>query len=103
MISRRQALLASLAVPLSKVAMAQTKPSGKMTLSIHQNTSRAAGYRKSLEGWAKAGIKFVEVTDVLLDDFLTGERTLRSDVLDRLVDVLGYELQKHSPQSGDGV
>ena len=41
-----------------------------MTLSIHQNTSRAAGYRKSLEGWAKAGIKFVEITDVLLDEFL---------------------------------
>jgi 2-keto-myo-inositol isomerase len=41
-----------------------------MTLSIHQNTSRGAGYRKSLEGWAKAGIKNVEITDVLLDDFL---------------------------------
>ena len=33
------------------------------------------------------------VTPLLLDDFLTGERTLRSDVLDRLVGVLGYELQ----------
>jgi sugar phosphate isomerase/epimerase len=44
-----------------------------MTLSIHQNTSRAAGYRKSLEGWAKAGIKFVEITDVLLDEFLKSD------------------------------
>jgi sugar phosphate isomerase/epimerase len=44
-----------------------------MTLSIHQNTSRAAGYRKSLEGWAKAGIRFVEVTDVLLDEFLKSD------------------------------
>ena len=44
-----------------------------MTLSIHQNTSRAAGFRKSLEGWAKAGIKFVEITDVLLDEFLKTE------------------------------
>ena len=34
------------------------------------------------------------VTPLLLDDFLTGERTLRSDVLDRLVHVLGYELQR---------
>lgn len=42
-------------------------------LSIHQNTSRAAGYRKSLEGWAKAGIKYVEITDVLLDEFLKTE------------------------------
>jgi 2-keto-myo-inositol isomerase len=41
-----------------------------MTLCIHQNTSRMAGFRKSLEGWAKAGIKNVELTDVLLEEFL---------------------------------
>ena len=41
-----------------------------MTLSLHQNTSAAAGYRRSLEGWAKAGITHVELTDRLLDDFL---------------------------------
>jgi len=50
--------------------MGQTAAPGKMLLSIHQNTSRAAGYRKSLEGWAKAGIKYVELTDAMLDDFL---------------------------------
>jgi hypothetical protein len=33
------------------------------------------------------------ITPILLDDFLTGERTLRSDVLDRLANVLGYELK----------
>jgi 2-keto-myo-inositol isomerase len=70
MISRRELLVSTLALPLADAAMAQSKPSGKMTLSIHQNTSRAAGYRRSLEGWAKAGIKFVEVTDVMLDEFL---------------------------------
>ncbi len=43
---------------------------------MHQNTSRAAGYRKSLEGWAKAGIKNVEITDVMLDEFL------KTDTLD---------------------
>ena len=43
---------------------------GKMTLAIHQNTSAGAGYRKSLEGWARAGIKQVELTAALLDDFL---------------------------------
>lgn len=32
------------------------------------------------------------MTPVVLDDFLTGERTLRSDVMDRLASVLGYEL-----------
>jgi sugar phosphate isomerase/epimerase len=41
-----------------------------MTLSIHQTTSAGAGYQKSLEGWAKAGIRQVEPTAALLDDFL---------------------------------
>ena len=62
--------MSTLAVPLADAAMAQPKSSGTMTLSIHQNTSRAAGYRRSLEGWARAGIKFVEITDVMLDEFL---------------------------------
>jgi sugar phosphate isomerase/epimerase len=37
---------------------------------MHQGTSRAAGYRKSLEGWSKAGIKHVELSDTMLEDFL---------------------------------
>ena len=41
-----------------------------MLLSIHQNTSRAAGYRGSLEGWARAGIQYVELNDRMLDEFL---------------------------------
>jgi hypothetical protein len=36
----------------------------------------------------RAGISLL-----VLDEFLTGERTLRSDVLDRLGSVLGYVLQ----------
>ena len=66
MLSRRTALLA----PLAQVVTGAHAASGKMVLSLHQNTSRAAGYRKSLEGWAKAGIKNVELTDVMLDEFL---------------------------------
>jgi sugar phosphate isomerase/epimerase len=42
----------------------------KMTLALHQNTSSGAGYRGSLEGWARAGIKNVELTNTLLDGFL---------------------------------
>jgi hypothetical protein len=42
----------------------------KMSLAIHQNTSAAAGYRRSLEGWARAGITNVEITVQLLDEFL---------------------------------
>lgn len=35
----------------------------------------------------------IGVTPLLLDEFLTGERTLRSDVLDRLAATLGFVLQ----------
>lgn len=34
----------------------------------------------------------VGITPLLLDDFLTGERTLRSDVMDRLASALGCAL-----------
>jgi 2-keto-myo-inositol isomerase len=37
---------------------------------MHQNTSLNAGYRKSLEGWARAGVKNVELVGTVLDDFL---------------------------------
>ena len=33
------------------------------------------------------------ISSLALDEFLTGERTLRSDVLDRLARILGYVLQ----------
>ena len=52
---------------------AQSAPSGKMLLSLHQNTSRSAGYQGSLEGWAKAGIRYVELNDRLLDGFLEND------------------------------
>lgn len=55
---------------IAGVAASAVAATGKMTLCMHQGTSRAAGYRKSLEGWAKAGIKNVELSDALLDDFL---------------------------------
>ena len=67
MISRRAILVTPLALAAARAAAAA---SGKMTLAIHQNTSAGAGYRKSLEGWSRAGIKNVEMTAALLDDFL---------------------------------
>ncbi len=42
----------------------------------------------------------IGVTPAMLDEFLTGERTLRSDVLDRLAAALGYDLQK-TPTADD--
>ena len=68
-LSRREMLLTPVALALAGAAPAAAE-SKKMTLAIHQNTSNGAGYQKSLEGWARAGIKDVEVTNNLLDDFL---------------------------------
>ncbi len=72
-LTRRTFLAASLATPLARLVDAQTAPPGKMLLSIHQNTSRAAGYRGSLEGWARAGIQYVELNDRVLDGFLDND------------------------------
>ena len=66
--------MAPLTAPLAQIVSAQV-PAGKMVLSIHQNTSRNAGFRGSLEGWAKAGIKYVELADTALDQWLMGGET----------------------------
>jgi 2-keto-myo-inositol isomerase len=67
-LSRRTVLLTSVAVSGAPAAL----PAGRkeMMLAIHQTTSAGAGYRKSLEGWSRAGIKYVELSNVLLDEFL---------------------------------
>lgn len=59
---------------------------GKMVLSIHMNTTGAAGFRKSLEGYAKAGIKYVEISGISLDGFL---KTDSLPAANRLVKDLG--------------
>jgi 2-keto-myo-inositol isomerase len=59
-----------LVTPVAMMVAAEVSAAGKMSLAIHQNTSAAAGYRASLEGWARAGIKNVEITAALLDAFL---------------------------------
>jgi len=66
LLSRR----AMLAAPLVMSAARSATAASRMTLAIHQNTSAAAGYRGALEGWARAGVKNVEITAALLDDFL---------------------------------
>jgi 2-keto-myo-inositol isomerase len=68
MLNRRELLIASaLGV---KAANAATQ---KMSLCIHQTTSLAAGYRKSLEGYSRAGIKYVEVITPHLDAFIKSD------------------------------
>jgi 2-keto-myo-inositol isomerase len=69
-LSRREVLVAPVALAAARAVSALPPASGKMTLALHQNTSAGAGYRKSLEGWSHAGIKNVEITNTLLDDFL---------------------------------
>src|SRR4051812_12487392 len=67
--SRREMLI----TPLAMMVAATASAADKMSLAIHQNTSAAAGYRASLEGWGRAGIKHVEITAALLDGFLKTE------------------------------
>ena len=81
MLSRRLMLLTPLALLAPRVGFAVD---GKMTLCLHTNTSAGAGYRGALEGWAKAGIKNVELNAALVDDFmktdtLAGARQVLSD------------------------
>jgi 4-hydroxyphenylpyruvate dioxygenase len=76
MTSRRDFLIGAAAAGLSPIA-ASGAPAratgGKMTLCMHSNTSVAAGYRAALEGWAKAGIKNVELNALFLDEFLKAD------------------------------
>ena len=75
--TRRTVLLASSA--------AMAAPSSAMSLCLHQTTSAAAGYRRSLEGYAKAGLKYVEVIPQHIEEFVAKEgmpaaRRLLSDL-----------------------
>src|SRR5436309_11224719 len=65
MLSRRTALLSSSAAMAAR--------SAPMALCLHQTTSAAAGYRRSLEGYAKAGIQYVEVIPQHLEEFVRKE------------------------------
>jgi 2-keto-myo-inositol isomerase len=69
MLARRQLLLSVLASATPMPAFS----SSSLNLCIHQTTSLAAGYRKSLEGYARAGIKFVEIIPAHLEPFLKSD------------------------------
>jgi sugar phosphate isomerase/epimerase len=77
MLSRRTVLLSSSAALAAKP--------GAMSLCLHQTTSAAAGYRRSLEGYARAGIKYVEVIPPHVEEYVKKEgmpaaRRLLSDL-----------------------
>ncbi len=66
---------------MRKEAREEATLSGQLRRAVHAS-------EKSLSAVAdQAGI-----TPLMLDEFLTGERTLRSDVIDRLANVLGCQL-----------
>ena len=83
--TRRAMLMTPLALIGARAASAAQGKTSRMTLAIHQNTSARAGYRKSLEGWSRAGIKYVELTPGALDEFLktdslAGARRVMTDL-----------------------
>ena len=73
MLTRRSLLLTPLAASLARVVHAQSAAPGKMLLAMHQNTTRAAGFRGSVEGWARAGIRYVELGAPQLAAFLEND------------------------------
>jgi 2-keto-myo-inositol isomerase len=90
-------LMAPLIQAAASVAKGAEK-GGKLTLCLHQNTSLGAGYRKSLEGWARAGIKQVELVSPLLDEFL------KTDTLEsarKVITDLGLTAVSCSPGQND--
>ncbi len=72
MLTRRSLLMVPLAAPLASLVNAQSASPGKMLLAMHQNTTRAAGFQASMEGWARAGIRYVELGAPQLNAFLEG-------------------------------
>jgi len=86
MLTRRLLLALPAVAGLVRPLHAQpSQPASRMQLALHQNTSAASGFRRSLEGWARAGIRYVELTDVMLDEFLAsdtldGARRLLADL-----------------------
>lgn len=74
MVSRRDLLMAPAAMLAWRAAGSSAAAApARMTLAMHQNTSSRAGFRASLEGWARAGITQAEITNGLLDQFLQSE------------------------------
>jgi 2-keto-myo-inositol isomerase len=69
MVSRRIVCFAPLAQVVTRAASAPAK----MQLCMHMTTTVSAGFRGSLEGWARAGIKSCEFTSSAVDAFLKTE------------------------------
>jgi len=71
-------------------AAAESTFSGKLRRAIH-----ASGFHLNYVA------DRVGTTPIVLDEFLTGERTLRSDIIDRLAALLGCKLCREESESGE--
>lgn len=67
MLSRRGLIAAGAVLPL------RAAPGGTMHLCMHQTTSAGSSFGASLEGYARAGIRYVEIIPPLVDQFLKQE------------------------------
>ena len=63
MLTRRNLLAATAATPLSAAT-------GRMFLCMHQTTSAGSTFRASLAGYARAGIRYVEITLPMIAEFV---------------------------------
>jgi 2-keto-myo-inositol isomerase len=77
-LTRRTLLAAGSALPLPAMR-------GAMSLCMHQTTTAGSTFRDSLDGYARAGIRYVEVIPPLVDEFVKREsvpaaRRLLSDL-----------------------
>ncbi len=92
--NRRDFLAATAATPL----LAQsTRPAGRLLACVHQVSSNGFDYRTSLEGYAKAGIRAVEVVLAKAKEF--GDKDSPSAAR-RLLDDLGLKAVSSSNQLG---
>ena len=67
---------------LRKEARTEATLSGDLRRAIHASPMSPSSIAKQ-----------ARIDPIMLDEFLTGERTLRSDVMDRLAGTLGYDLK----------
>ena len=59
----------------SAAALLRPAENATMHLSIHQTTSARSSFRASLEGYARAGIRYVEVIPPMVEEFVKHEST----------------------------
>ena len=68
----------------------------RMRQEARSEPTLSGEFRRAIHGSSLTLAQIAQRADIpplLLDEFLTGERNLRSDVLDRLASVLGFSLQ----------